>query len=98
MPYFLNAPASMATNRGACSSDTAGTDTLIVFSGVSAANVGAGSKSKKVIKEIGMVHDFMLRLLFPVGTTRLPQAGENVQLGFETISMACPLNQYLLPS
>jgi hypothetical protein len=39
-----------------------------------------------------MVHRFMLRLLFPVGTTRLPQAGENVQLGFETISMACPLN------
>jgi hypothetical protein len=26
----------------------------------------------------------MFRLLSPVGTTRLPQSGENVQLGFAT--------------
>src|SRR5215475_4941840 len=61
MPYFLNAPASMATNSGACSSDTAGTATLIVFSDVSAVNVGAVGKNKKAIKEIGMIQRFMFR-------------------------------------
>jgi hypothetical protein len=60
---------------------------LIVFNGVSAENVGAGSNNKKAIKEITMVHPLMVRSFFPVGTTRLPQAGENVQLGFQTISI-----------
>ena len=72
----------MATNSGACSRDIAGTATLIVFSGVSAANVGAGRNSKKAIKEIRIVHRFMFRSFSLVVTTRLPQAGENVQLGF----------------
>src|SRR5262245_16527416 len=80
MPYFLNAPASMATNSGACSSDTAGTATLIVFSDVSAANVGAVGKNKKAIKEIGMIQRFMFRLFSQLVTTRLSQANENVQL------------------
>src|SRR5262245_30559613 len=61
MPYLLTAPASMATNSGACGSDTAGTATLIVFSDVSAANVGAVGKNKKAIKEIGMIQRFMFR-------------------------------------
>jgi hypothetical protein len=49
----------MATNSGACRSDTAGTATLIVLSGVSAANVGTGSNNKKAIKEVRMVHCFI---------------------------------------
>jgi hypothetical protein len=61
---------------------------LIVFSGVSAANVGARSNNKKAIRAITIPHRFMVRSFFPVGTTRLPQARENVQLGCETISIA----------
>src|SRR5215470_2951146 len=59
MPYFLNAPASMATNRGACRSETAGTATLIIFSGVSAENVRASGDSKKAVREIRMSHCFI---------------------------------------
>ena len=61
MPYFLNDPASMATNKGACSKDMAGTDTLIVFSAVSAEKVGTVSNNEKTIKDIKMVHRFMVR-------------------------------------
>src|SRR5262245_32757141 len=160
MPYFLNAPASMATNNGACRSDTAGTATLIVFNGCSVAKA-CRSDGSKAIKEIRTIHRFMVRSfakllrsslvsrhrqirgepwkaraseskgsvqaraagittsgpdrvgptrLRPVArawkgsslvlkpkclhtdkllnsTTRLPQAGENVQLGFATISI-----------
>jgi hypothetical protein len=56
MPYFLNAPASMATNRGACRSDTAGTATLIFFDGISAANVGAGGEKSKAVRQIRIIH------------------------------------------
>src|SRR5215472_2350124 len=59
MPYFLNAPASMATNRGACRSETAGTATLIIFSGVSAENVRASGDSKKAVSEMRMIHCFI---------------------------------------
>jgi hypothetical protein len=82
----------MATNSGACRSDTAGTATVIVFSGVSAENVGAEGDSNKTARKIRIVQRFMVRSFFPVGTTRLPQAGENVQLGCETIFMAFSLN------
>ena len=57
----------MATNSGACSSETAGTATVIVFSGVSAENVGPDSDNKKAIKEIRMAQRFMVRSFFPVG-------------------------------
>jgi hypothetical protein len=83
MPYFLNAPASMATKSGACSSDTAGTATLIVFSGVSAPDDEAEGNSTKAIREIRIVHRLIVRSFSQLVYDRLPQAGENVQLGFE---------------
>ena len=73
----------MATNSGACSSDTAGTATLIVLSGVSAENDEAKGDSNKTVREIRIVHRVMGSSFSRVGTTRLPQAGENVQLGFK---------------
>src|SRR5918996_3676603 len=59
MPYFLNAPASIATNNGDCSSDTAGTATLMIFNGVSAANVANGD-NKKIASENSIVHRFIV--------------------------------------
>src|SRR5262245_3157276 len=61
MPYFLNAPASMATNSGACSKDMAGTDTLIVFSAISAEKVGADDENNKTVRKIWIAHRFMIR-------------------------------------
>ena len=55
----------MATNSGAWRSDTAGTATLIVFNGVSAANDGAGRNSSNAVREIRIVHRFMVQLIFP---------------------------------
>jgi hypothetical protein len=52
----------MATNSGACKSDTAGTATLIVFSGVSAPNDEAKGDSNKAVREIRIVHRFMASL------------------------------------
>src|SRR4030095_13241837 len=60
MRYFLNAPASMATNRGACRSETAGTATLMTFSGTSAENVGVSSDSKNAVRKIRLVHRFIV--------------------------------------
>src|SRR5262245_32271787 len=67
MPYFLNDPASMATNSGACSRDMAGTDTLIVFSGVSAEKVGASGDTNKAAREIKIAHRFIVPRIFPTG-------------------------------
>src|SRR5262245_49182034 len=87
MPYFLNDPASMATNSGACSKDMAGTDTLIVFSGVSAEKVGASGDTNKAAREIKIVHRVIVQSIVPNSvTTRLSQAQENVQLGFLKLS------------
>ncbi|HEX5608142.1 MAG TPA: hypothetical protein VFY96_16575, partial [Candidatus Binatia bacterium] len=44
---FLKAPASMATNSGACNSDTAGTATLMSLTGISAENILAGDVSHR---------------------------------------------------
>src|SRR5437870_2385227 len=41
----------MATNNGACSNETAGTATLIIFSGVSAEKLGVSEDSKKTVRE-----------------------------------------------
>ncbi len=69
--YFLNDPASMATNSGACCSETAGTATLIIFDCVSAENAGFSSTSNKNVREMMIVrrsivapevNDFMPRL------------------------------------
>jgi len=73
----------MATNSGACSSDTAGTATLIVFSGVSAPKDEAEGDSNKAVREIRIVHRFMVSSFSQLVMPRLPQAGENVQLSFE---------------
>src|ERR1051325_11991094 len=59
MPYFLNAPASMATNSGACSNDTAGTATLMILVGASAANAGLSAASRKIASEIRTVRGFI---------------------------------------
>src|SRR5215813_3290111 len=64
MPCFLNDPASMATNKGACSSETAGTATLITFGG-SAEDVRASGDSKKVVKEKRIIHR-CIGFFFPV--------------------------------
>jgi hypothetical protein len=61
MPYFLKAPASMAMNSGACSSDTAGTATLMTLSGVSAENSEKSGTSKKVGIEKRTVQNFISR-------------------------------------
>ena len=50
----------MATNKGACSKDMAGTDTLIGFIAVSAEKVGAVSNNEKTIKETRMARRFIV--------------------------------------
>src|SRR5919106_6757257 len=55
MPCFLKAPASMATNNGDCRSETAGTATLMIFTGVSAGDVGFDCDTKKVTRKIRTV-------------------------------------------
>src|SRR5262245_33203777 len=90
MPYFLNDPASMATNKGACSKDMAGTDTLIVFSGVSAPKDETKGESNKAIREIRIVQRVIVQRIFlDWFTIRLPQGKENVQLGFDTSFLLC---------
>src|ERR1043166_4741990 len=64
MPYFLNAPASIATNSGACSSDTAGTETLMTLSGVSAENEGLAGNPNKRIREASILPSFMVCFVF----------------------------------
>jgi hypothetical protein len=71
----------MATNSGACSRDTAGTATLIVFSGVSAPNDEARGDNKKTVKEIRIVHRLM-EISQNAVMPRLSQPGENVQPRF----------------
>src|SRR4029077_20302008 len=73
MPYFLNDPASMATNKGACRSETAGTATLMIFGGVSAENIRATGDSKKTIGEMRVVHRF-IGCSFPLKTSITPRA------------------------
>ncbi|HEY3151845.1 MAG TPA: hypothetical protein VGK65_09330 [Candidatus Binatia bacterium] len=50
----------MATNRGACRSETAGTATLMTFRGTSAENVGVSSDSKNAVRKIRLVHRFIV--------------------------------------
>ena len=89
----------MATNNGAWRSDTAGTATLIVFNGVSAANDEAGRNSSNAVREIRIVHRFMGSSFFPIDLRPdYPKQEKMSSLVFETISMACLLNQYLSPS
>src|SRR6266576_752695 len=78
MPYFLNAPASMATNSGACSSDTAGTATLMTLSGISADNVSVGADSKQPVNRI--IQSFIFGPFAGWFKSRLLQANDNVQL------------------
>ena len=48
-----------AVNSGACNGETAGTATLIIFSGVSAEKIAVGGDSI-AMKEIIMVHCFIV--------------------------------------
>jgi hypothetical protein len=61
MPYFLNAPASMAMNSGDYKSETAGTATLITLSGASAPSALAWGASNKTARGRKIVHRFMGR-------------------------------------
>jgi hypothetical protein len=50
----------MATNNGACKSDTAGTDTLIVLNEVSAENTGISGDNENIISTNRIIKRFIL--------------------------------------
>jgi hypothetical protein len=50
----------MATNNGACKSDTAGTDTLIVFNEVSAENTGISGDNENIVSTNRIIKRFIL--------------------------------------
>src|SRR5688572_31629739 len=83
MPYLLNAPASMAMNSGPCSSDTAGTATLIILSGVSAGNVVVADARKTTVREKKLIQHFISCSCCFSFMPRLLQEQANVQPGVQ---------------
>jgi hypothetical protein len=49
----------MATNNGACKSDTAGTDTLIVFNDVSAENTESSVDNENIVSANTIIERFI---------------------------------------
>src|ERR1043165_8253214 len=63
MPYFLNAPASIATNRDACNSETAGTATLMTLAEISAETTRVAKFSQKTSAKIKIVKCFIVPII-----------------------------------